>query len=202
MPRIAGQIDKAKTEAILDAAAQVLFQRGFAAPMADIARQARVSKQTIYNHFGGKADLVRALAERRVHQVTAPLDAADAAENPRDALAGYARILLEAVATPNSVGFMRLAVQSAGRMPEVGEALYEAGPKASAERLAAFLAAEHAAGRLVVPEPLLAAEFFRGMAIGSLQLAGLLGMVRHLAPDEIGRIAGEAADRFMRAYGP
>ncbi|MDX9998437.1 MAG: TetR/AcrR family transcriptional regulator [Phenylobacterium sp.] len=201
MPRVAGQIDQAKSEAILDAAAQVLFQRGFSASVAEIARQAGVSKQTVYNHFGGKAELVRALAERRVHQVTAPLEAADAAEHPRDALAAYARILLEAVATPNSVGFMRLAVQSSVRMPEVGRVLYEAGPRASAERLAEFLAEEHEAGRLNVPDPLLAAEIFRGMAIGSWQIAGLLGVGREITPVEIDRIAEEAADRFMRAYG-
>lgn len=201
MPRVAGQIDLAKSEAILDAAAQVLFQRGFSASVAEIARQAGVSKQTVYNHFGGKAELVRALAERRVHQVTAPLEAADAAEHPRDALAAYARILLEAVATPNSVGFMRLAVQSSVRMPEVGRVLYEAGPRASAERLAEFLAEEHEAGRLNVPDPLLAAEIFRGMAIGSWQIAGLLGVGREITPVEIDRIAEEAADRFMRAYG-
>jgi TetR/AcrR family transcriptional repressor of mexJK operon len=201
MPRVAGQIDQAKSEAILDAAAQVLFQRGFSASVAEIARQAGVSKQTVYNHFGGKAELVRALAERRVHQVTAPLETADAAEHPRDALAAYARILLEAVATPNSVGFMRLAVQSSVKMPEVGRVLYEAGPRASAERLAEFLAQEHEAGRLNVPDPLLAAEIFRGMAIGSWQIAGLLGVGREITPVEIDRIAVEAADRFMRAYG-
>lgn len=201
MPRVAGQIDQAKSEAILDAAAQVLFQRGFSASVAEIARQAGVSKQTVYNHFGGKAELVRALAERRVHQVTAPLETADAAEHPRDALAAYARILLEAVATPNSVGFMRLAVQSSVKMPEVGRVLYEAGPRASAERLAEFLAEEHEAGRLNVPDPLLAAEIFRGMAIGSWQIAGLLGVGREITPVEIDRIAEEAADRFMRAYG-
>lgn len=201
MPRIAGQIDQAKTEAILDAAVEVFTERGFTAPMEEIARRACVSKQTIYNHYGGKAELVRALARRRVHQVTAPLEAADAAENPRDALAGYARILLEAVATPNSLGFMRLAVQSAVEMPEVGRAMYEAGPKASAERLAEFLAQEDRAGRLEAPDPLLAAEIFRGMAIGSLQIAGLLGLARELTPQEIGRISEEAADRFMKAYG-
>lgn len=201
MPRIAGRIDQAKTEAILDAAAQVFSERGFAAPMEEIARRARVSKQTIYNHYGGKAELVRALAERRVHQVTAPLEAADAAENPRDALAAYARILLEAVATPTSLGFMRLAVQSAVEMPEVGRAMYEAGPKASSERLAQFLAQEHQAGRLIAPDPLLAAEIFRGMAIGSLQIAGLLGVARDLDAAGIDRISEEAADRFMKAYG-
>ncbi|MDD3837000.1 MAG: TetR/AcrR family transcriptional regulator C-terminal domain-containing protein, partial [Phenylobacterium sp.] len=69
------------------------------------------------------------------------------------------------------------------------------------ERLAEFLAEEHEAGRLNVPDPLLAAEIFRGMAIGSLQIAGLLGVGREITPVEIDRIAEEAADRFMRAYG-
>lgn len=202
MPRLAGQIDLAKTEAILDAAAEVLGRRGFAAPMEEIARRAGVSKQTIYNHYGGKAELVRALAERRVDQVTAPLLAPDAAEHPKDALAGYARILLEAVASPAALSFWKLVVQSAGEMPEIGRAMYEAGPKASAEVLASFLAAETRAGRLAVPDPMLAAEVFRGMAIGSLQIAGLLGLPRELSPADIDRVAEEAAERFMRAYAP
>ncbi|HEY9219927.1 MAG TPA: helix-turn-helix domain-containing protein, partial [Phenylobacterium sp.] len=87
MPRVAGQIDLAKNEAILDAASEVLSLRGFTASMDEIARLAGVSKQTIYNHYGGKAELVRALAERRVHEVTAPLNAPEAAEHPEAALA-------------------------------------------------------------------------------------------------------------------
>ncbi|MET0293380.1 MAG: helix-turn-helix domain-containing protein, partial [Phenylobacterium sp.] len=50
MPRLAGQIDVAKTEAILDAAAEVLAERGFSAPIEEIARRAGVAKQTVYNH--------------------------------------------------------------------------------------------------------------------------------------------------------
>ena len=40
MPRAPGQIDLAKTEAILDAAAQVFGERGLAASMEEIARRA------------------------------------------------------------------------------------------------------------------------------------------------------------------
>ncbi|MBW8890914.1 MAG: helix-turn-helix transcriptional regulator, partial [Burkholderiales bacterium] len=58
MPRIAGQIDVAKTEAILDAAVEVIGQRGLGAPMEAIAKRAGVSKQTVYNHYGSKAELV------------------------------------------------------------------------------------------------------------------------------------------------
>jgi TetR/AcrR family transcriptional repressor of mexJK operon len=66
MPRLVGQIDLAKTEAILDAASEVLGERGLAAPMEAIARRAGVSKQTVYNHYGSKAELIRALVDRRV----------------------------------------------------------------------------------------------------------------------------------------
>jgi AcrR family transcriptional regulator len=41
MPRIPGQIDVAKTEAILDAAVEVIGERGLAAPMEAIATMAR-----------------------------------------------------------------------------------------------------------------------------------------------------------------
>ena len=70
MPRIAGQIDRAKYEAILEAASDVIFERGLSAPLDEIARRACVSKQTIYNHFGSKVDLMRALIERRAQTIT------------------------------------------------------------------------------------------------------------------------------------
>ena len=64
MPRAPGQIDRAKNEAILDAAAEILSEKGLSAPMALIARRANVSKQTIYNHYGAKMDLIQALVQR------------------------------------------------------------------------------------------------------------------------------------------
>src|ERR1700749_3598230 len=97
MPRLAGQIDRTKNEAILEAASVVLFERGLAAPLDEVARRAGVSKQTIYNHYGSKADLIAALIERRVTQATAPLEAPLAEAFPQQALAGYARALLQTV---------------------------------------------------------------------------------------------------------
>ena len=76
MPRALGQIDARKHSAILNAAAEVLAERGVNAPVEEIARRAGVSKQTIYNHYGSKTELVRILVERRRHQVTATLDQA------------------------------------------------------------------------------------------------------------------------------
>lgn len=200
MPRIAGQIDLSKNEAILDAALEVIAERGVTAPMEEIARRACVSKQTIYNHYGSKAELVQALCERRVHEITAPLERPEAVENPAEALAEFARILLRALLTPRYATMMRTAMAGAAEMPEVARAMYEAGPRASRRRLAEFLQLETRAGRLACPDALEAAEFFAGMVISSRQTAYLLGVGPELTQAEIDRVATEAAARFMRAY--
>ena len=202
MPRLAGQIDVYKNEAILDAAVEVFAQRGVAASVEDIARRACVSKQTIYNHYGSKADLVRAVMDRRVHEITASLETPTAVEHPAEALGEFARVLLQAVMRPHGPAFLRMAMLGVAEMPEVAAAIYEAGARASRRRLAAFLELESRAGRLVCPDPLQAAEFFAGMVLGSFQTATLLGVDPELDAPRIDRIATEAAARFLRAYAP
>lgn len=200
MPRIAGQIDTAKTEAILDAAAQVFGERGIASSMEEIARRACVSKQTIYNHFGSKTELVRAIVERRVQEITAPLLVPEAEEHPEEALAAFGRFMIAVVMRRGGTSMLRMTVESAVDQPDVARAFYEAGPMTSRRRLAEFLEMETAAGRMAVDDPALAAEFFAGMVIGSQQIGQLLGQARELSDAEIDRIAAEAARRFMRAY--
>lgn len=200
MPRAVGQIDSAKTEAILDAASEVLAERGLSAPMEAIARRAGVSKQTVYNRYGSKAELVRALVERRVDSMTAPFRAEGAMEHPEEALAAYARTLLEVVTRTQSL--LRVTIQSAGEMPDVAGVVFETGPLRSRRQVANFLEAETKAGRLAVDDPMQAAEFFAGMVIGHRQTGALLGMSKPLADAEIERVAREAANRFLRAYAP
>lgn len=202
MPRVAGQIDIAKTEAILDAAAEVFGERGLAAPIEEIARRAGVSKQTIYNHYGAKTELMRAIVERRVAEITAPLLIPGAEEHPEEALAGFGRAMLEAVLKPRGTSMLRMTVQGAVELPDLARAFFEAGPRYSRRMLAEFLERETEAGRMAVDDPKLAAEFFASMVIGVHQIAGLLGLGEDLSDAEMARIASEAARRFMRAYAP
>lgn len=202
MPRIAGQIDVAKAEAILDAAALVFGQKGPGAPMAAIAREAKVSKQTIYNQYGSKTELMRALVERRVTTITAPLLIPGAEEHPEETLAAFGRAMIETVLRPAGSSMLRMTIQSAVELPDVAQAFYEAGPLISRKRLADFLERETEAGRLDVDDPKLAAEFFASMVIGGHQIAGLLGVQQDLSEQQVERIATQAAARFMRAYAP
>ena len=199
MPRLVGQIDAAKSEAILDAASEVLGERGLSAPMEEIARRARVSKQTVYNHYGSKADLVRALVERRVATITAPLREAGAEDRPEETLRAYARTLL-AVVNRKNYALMRVTIQSAGAMPDLAREVFESGPKHSRAQLAEYLELETRAGRMKVDNPLQAAEFFGGMVLGHRQTKALLNLSPDMTDDEVDASAAEAARIFMRAY--
>lgn len=201
MPRLAGQIDEAKTEAILDAATELMAKRGVSASMEELARRAGVSKQTLYNRYGCKAEIVRALVERRVNLIVAPLGAPEALEHPQEALAAFARSMLQHLANPTTSAMMRAYIAGAAETPGLGRAVFEAGPETSRRRLAEFLKAESEAGRMEVADPVQAAEFFAGMVLGGHQTAGLLGVDRGLTPERIAAIADEAAARFMKAYG-
>jgi len=200
MPRVAGQIDVAKNEAILDAAVAAMADRGLAVSLEEVARRAGVSKQTIYNHYGSKAELLRALMERRVEAITASLDMPGAVDHPEEALAAFARTMLSGLLNPASRAFMRVIVLSAADVPDLARTFYSAGPQGTRARVAQFLERETAAGRLDVPDPLLAADFFSGMVMSRYRFALLLGLDPELTAGDVDRVATEAAARFVRAY--
>lgn len=98
--RFADQTRDRLRTALLDAAAEVVREQGATrAPMADVARRAGVSRQTLYQHYGSRDALVRALLLRETARF---LDAVD------DAVAGHAHDAQEAVAAAFEV-FLRAA---------------------------------------------------------------------------------------------
>ena len=202
MPRAAGQIDRAKNEAILEAASDVIFERGLAAPLDEVARRAGVSKQTIYNHYGSKGDLVRALIERRSKTISAPLALPGAEAMPAETLAAYAEVLLRTVMIDRGVALIRLLIAHAGQDTQLVRAALPGGFRAVRSPLTHFLRREAELGRLAIDDAEQAADFFVGMAIGNHQLEALLGLPQQLSSENVPRLALEAARRFVRAYAP
>jgi AcrR family transcriptional regulator len=201
MPRLAGQVDRAKAEALLTAAGQVMAERGFGAPVEAIARRAGVSKQTLYNHFGGKAGLLRALIGRRVDEVTARLVDGHGDSDPEATLTAYAVEVMEATLSPANISLMRVAIQGAADMPDVAQAMHEAGGAVTRARLARYLQEETAAGRLDVDDPGEAADLFYGM-VGARQMRALLGLPVDADHATIVRQSAYIARRFVAAYSP
>lgn len=197
MPRAVGQIDATKTEAILVAAAELLAEKGATVSMEQIARRAGVSRQTLYNRYPSKLHITRAVMERRADQITAPLREG---KNTRDTLIGFAEGLIETTRLPEARRSLRAVALAAPQMPELGQTVYEAGPKAGLGVLSDWLSEQSRLGFLNIADHEQAAEFFVGMAQGHGHLRILLG----LEPPTLSVRAKaiEVADRFMRAYAP
>lgn len=202
MPRAAGQIDLQKNEAILDAAATVLSERGMAAPIERIAKVAGVSKQTIYNHYGSKQELVRALIARRVTRMTEALDPSTAAENIEAPLASFAEQVLWSSMSTTQVPVTRIIIASGQDMADLAQQIYEVGPELALRKLTHFLEAANQTGRIATPNAKDAAEYFIGMVLGQRYVRQILGMPQRQSHQEIPDIAQEAARRFLRAYAP
>ncbi len=196
MPRVAGQIDERKSEAILEAATALFAEKGVAASMEEIARRAGVSKQTLYNRYASKVEIGRALAERRSDLITAPLRSGG---DPEAVLTALALAMLEKVCATTPGDSLRGVALMSPHAPDLAEAVYHAGPGESLRRLALWLADQDRAGSMRVPDPDLAAEMFTGMAIGYGHLRLFMG-VEGPPISDIHRRARETAQRFLKAF--
>ena len=202
MPRAVGQIDRVKSEAMLEAAAQVIAERGMNAPVEAIARRAGVSKQTLYNHFGGKAGLMRVLVQRRVEAFAEPLVDPSGDVPPEVALTAFARGLMPALLSEQYLTLLRVAIQGAADMPELARTVFETGSQGTRARLTAYLRAQTHAGRLAVDDAEEAAELFVGM-IAARQMRGLIGLpTSRNEPAASDKLCATIARRFVRAYAP
>jgi len=195
MPRAVGQIDPRKSQAILEAAQALFSERGLSVSMAEIARQAGVSKQTLYNRFPTKTDIGRALARQRSDAITAPLRGPG---DPLEILTAFARSMIERIWAVEKGASLRGVALMSHHAPDVAAAVYEGGPGESLRRLSAWLAVQQAAGRLNVPDPDAAAEIFSGMVLGYAHLRHFMGVDQPAIVAEAK--ARDAAVRFIRAF--
>ena len=201
-PRPSGPSPLRARERILHAAADLFRAQGYEASMDAIATAADVSKQTLYNQFGSKEELFKAIIAARADILRAPLSAAGADRHPRDVLTEFARQYYTLFLTPNGIDFVRMLIAAAPRFPEVARDFYEFGPKRTLSLLSEWMAREDRLGRLDTRDPALAAEHFSSLILGHFQLRGLLGIGVELSPAEVERRARFCAETFMRAFGP
>ncbi|WP_084741791.1 TetR/AcrR family transcriptional regulator [Cryptosporangium aurantiacum] len=118
-----GRLDK--RPAILDAAFDVFSQEGYAAAGVEvIAAKAGVAKHTVYNHFGDKLGLLRAViaveAERTAARNLAALDPLRKPdEDVRTVLEQAGFRLLECFNDDRSAALRRLAYAEVSQAPEL-----------------------------------------------------------------------------------
>jgi AcrR family transcriptional regulator len=192
-----------KAESVLAAAERNFLASGFGAVSMDaIAREAGVSKATVYAHFAGKEELFEAVVERECERYFASFSAGDL--DPRD-VRGSLTVLggrfLDLVLSDDSIALYRIIVAEVARFPVLGEAFWRAGPERERVQIEEFLRSAVAAGSLALANPRLAAEQFLGLVRGDTQIRRVLRLGAAVGDGEIAAAVAAAIDTFIRAFG-
>jgi TetR/AcrR family transcriptional regulator of autoinduction and epiphytic fitness len=202
--RPAAGTDPQKRRQILDGAGHIFTTLGFdASSMSDVAREARVSKATLYVYFQDKEHLFTAIcAERRDRNIAEIISLLDTAKPAKAVLTEFGVELLTIVSEPFVVAAHRIVIGVAERMPEVGTEFFEAGPKRVATALAKFLDHHVAAGRFNIPDTYLAAAQYLDLVQAVIIRPRLYGAITEPpAREEIERNVASALALFSAGYG-
>lgn len=156
----------ARAAAILDAAERVLLAHGLqGTTMEAVAREAGMSKRTLYAVFDGRAALFAALVRRLREGIVAPLTPAQQALP----LAERLRLLLAPDRRPGAgsvpLEVLRAAVAEAPRHPDLARSMLEEGPRAIRRLIRAELDRGVARGEIRLADPGEAAALLHGMAL-------------------------------------
>jgi TetR/AcrR family transcriptional regulator, mexJK operon transcriptional repressor len=203
MQRTAPRVEAGgKAQTIRAAAERAFLASGFGAVSMDaIAREAGVSKATVYAHYHSKEELFGAvvadLSERRFHGFSA--EALDAADIEASLLTIAARFL-DLVLSPEAIALNRILIGEVSRFPVLGEVFWAAGPERTRVQVEAFLRRAAAVGTLSVPDPRLAAEQFVALARGEIHLRSLLRLEDPGDPTALAAAAENAVATFLRAF--
>lgn len=194
---------RAKAESILAAAKRTFLESGFGAVSMDtIAREAGVSKATVYAHFAGKEELFGAVIGRECEERFAGFSAPELdPRNVRASLTVLARRFLDLLLSPDAIALHRIILAEVPRFPALGDVFWRAGPERNLAQIEAFLRSAVAAGSLDLANTRLAAEQLVGLVRGETQLRHLLRLDTRTDQPDLRAVIDSAVDTFIRAFG-
>jgi AcrR family transcriptional regulator len=194
-------VDPGKRRQILDGASRVFLAQGFdAASMGAIAREAGVSKGTLYVYFKSKEELFEAIVEEQRRQQAEEIftfdgEAAIEVELRRVGV-GLARFLCR----PGAVSPLRTVIAIADRMPELGAKFYAAGPARGIASLQRYLEDQVAAGVLKPHDCAVAAAQFMDSCLSMTFKPMLFNFAGPPDDAQISHVVAMAVRSFLATY--
>lgn len=192
----------ARHAALLNAARDVVAEKGRDASMLDVARRAKASKETLYAYFGDKRGLFTALVQDNAEAVASELAMALASPDdpPQNGLHRFAVALQQLLLGEASLSINRAAIAEAPHDPSLGRLLDANGRGRVVPQLVRLLEAAHRAGHLRIESTEEAASTLIGLIIGDQQIRRLLGSAPMPEPNEMEKRASRAVAQFLTLY--
>ena len=195
--------DPAKRAAILDSAKKLFVSQGFAGTSMDaVAKEARVSKLTVYSHFSDKETLFSAAIEAKCqNMLPVPIFELDENQPLRTTLTKIGLAFLELIHSPDVVALQRLMNSQATQDPEMSRLFFEAGPLRTLTAMENLIRSANASGQLDVSDPKQASENFFALLQGCQHMRVMIGYQPPMTASEAQPHAEQVVELFLRAYG-
>ena len=161
-----------RRRAMIEAAESLFLEQGFdATSLAAVVKRSGGSLATLYELFGNKQGLLRAIIELRDEEDRCPGYGKDCALSPpSELLRGYAHRLYAHVTSPRAIALKRIVITEALRDPDFARTLYEDIHLPSVRELARILSKLNEDGRADIDDPMAAASLFFAIVMADAQL--------------------------------
>ncbi len=180
------------------AAYQVLEAKGYGGTsMLGIARQAKASNETLYNWYGDKQGLFRALVARNAEEVKQHLE--DQLQTDSDALTILETLgpkLVRLLTGDRAIALNRAA--AADSTGELGATLSQSGREAIFPLLEAVFLRARTEGQLTFDDTGAAIALFLDLLIGDQQIRRVIGRLPEPTPDDCNHRARRAMDHLCK----
>ena len=192
-----------KAAQVLEAAKIVFLRDGYAGTSMDtVAREASVSKATLYAHFSSKDKLFAAVIASECERHVRILKQVEAERLPiREALIRFGTNFVDFLQQPEVIAIHRQIIAEVPRFPELGRSFYAAGPTVVLRILADFLRRAAERGEIKIVDPELAAQLFISLVKGEAQFRMELGFPPVIG-EERDRHVKMAVEIFVRGLEP
>ncbi|MFL4469584.1 TetR/AcrR family transcriptional regulator [Tateyamaria armeniaca] len=192
-----------KFDQVLEGARKVFMADGFeGASVDDIAREAEVSKATLYSYFPDKRLLFMEVANQEcARQSQSAIDNIDMNAPPRAVLAQAGRHFVRFITSKFGQQVFRICVAESDRFPEIGRAFYQSGPARMRAEMAEYFTEAMRRGELRIDDLTLAADQFGELCKADIWPRLMFGVIDSVDASDIDRVVDGAVETFMARYG-
>jgi len=192
-----------KFDQVLLGARQIFLSHGFeGASVDDIAREAGVSKATLYSYFPDKRLLFMEVAKTECRrQADTAIATIDMSQPPATVLYQTGTHMVRFFLSDFGQKVFRICVAETDRFPELGCEFYESGPAVVETTLCHYFDLAIARGELRIDDRVLAAHQFAELCKAQLFPRLVFGVQSKFSDSEIDKVIGGAVEMFVARYG-
>lgn len=190
-----------KREEVLKIASETFLGKGFDGTSINVmAREAGISKESIYRYFGSKEDLFMSVIDREMavyKEGMAKTGSQFLGKSMKEALFSVAEVVLRVASNSRTLAFRRLVFQMAAQGSKVGHHYFQVGPDVAYQNLMKLFA--HFKPASEFPSEKLS-RYFLGMVLHRNMLMRECGILEPLTPEEIQQRCEETVEDFCAAF--